>query len=267
MKTKNLTETLARRSSLVTGLTVLCLAAVLAVHITLKPIPTETAMEPDDPTVSGNVDGRLGSTRPAGPRPSSGAVERHGPFVGPNRDLAGLPPGVRGDRHSSAGGGEGRPTPRAKTTELTVSVPPNHPRREALNEQAAKVAAYANQSLERLHRQLDLTEEQRARLFPMLAKTSQYYDPEMTLGGAPGLTDTDPTAVRDAIWEALEPAQRDEWVESSVSDMMLWREIFEGLIRQLELATPVPADLVPAAEPTDTIHPGRNLFQPDQAAE
>jgi len=249
MKTKHLTDILIRQSGLITGLTVLCLAAVLAVHITLKPIPTETADEPGDP----------------GAR--EGVTQRAAAGHGSTRQEPGMSPRVRGSHPSAAGRGGESTARHAAKPEFTVSVPSNHPRRETLEEQASKVARHANQALDRLSRQLDLTEAQRARLFPMLAKTSRHYNPAMIPGGTPVPAATDSGPVQDAIWELLEPAQRDEWIETSVTDMVLWREIFENLIRQLEQSAPAPADVVPAIEPPPATHPGRNLYQLNQAAE
>ena len=156
-----------------------------------------------------------------------------------------------------------------------------------LEERAQRVESFALRRLGMLTEQLDLTAAQQARIFPILARGSQSYDPRMNIvsgSQARALGPEDAAALDKSRQQALledelSAAQSDELVDQSIKDLLIWEEIIDGLANQLDQATPgqideVPSDgttgtpapvediAVPAAEPVAPAesHGGRNLF-------
>lgn len=146
---------------------------------------------------------------------------------------------------------------------------------------AARVETHAKKRLEALDDQLHLTESQKRRIFPLLVRNSESYDPAMSVsngggvlaGGRPGdgpLSDQD---VRAGIQDALDPAQRGELVERDLDEMMLWEEIIENLVRRLDESGPgQPTASDPAAPAADdsgslpSSRGGRNLYDDSESS-
>jgi hypothetical protein len=153
----------------------------------------------------------------------------------------------------------------ASPESFSVSAPPNHPHHALLAEQARKVEAEAKIHLERLTKRLELTGEQRRKLFPILARTSEGYDPALVISGLPaGAPPLLGSAGDRELNLVLEPGQQGQLIEDSLSDQALWEEIIGKLRRRLDEETPqVPAGDAESLEtPAPTAGPrGRgNLF-------
>lgn len=168
--------------------------------------------------------------------------------------------------------GDGHPEPHSRVLrerkpslrqDLKVEVTSGHPRRQELEQRARAVESFALRRLAVMTDQLDLTDEQQAKLFPVLVRGSQSYDPGMRIiqgshaSPLPSASeDTSTTAPLDKsqeqelVKEALDPAQEDELIERSIGDLLIWEEIIGDLTRQLDLATPGQiADVEPEPEP------------------
>lgn len=228
-----------QRTSFILGVALLVVAGTLAVAITFR--------RPAPASLSDNASSSAPAAGSSTARPRGSFQAGHDP--------------------SSA-----KATPRtSEPPRFSVSAPDDHPDRELLAERARKVEAEAQRQLERLTEQLMLTGEQRRRLFPILARTSEDYDPAMTISGhpagAPRLTGW--TGDRE-FNEVLEPPQRDQLIEDAMADAALWQEIIGKLQRRLDEQTPrVPAaDPEAPAEPAPAPPRGRgNLFdtvEPEQ---
>lgn len=162
-----------------------------------------------------------------------------------------------------------------------------------LEESAQRVEAFAMRRLGMLTEQLDLTAEQQARIFPILVRGSQSYDPRMrVVSGSQARAVTDDSASgpvdksqeQALLQHELSAAQSNELADQTIRDLLIWEEIIDGLSNQLDKATPgqvdevadsgtgagagveVPAEdgSVPAADPVVPLesHGGRNLFGP-----
>ncbi len=176
------------------------------------------------------------------------------------------------------------PRPGELRSDLRVQVAMEH---GDLEERAQRVEAFALRRLGRLTEQLDLTAEQQRRIFPVLVRGSQSYDPRMRIvsgSQAHPLTsaeDPSSTAPVDKSREQalvqgeLNAAQSEEMVNESIRDLLIWEEIIDGLANDLDRATPgqvdgvpqngtagAPATETPAADPAVPLesHGGRNLF-------
>lgn len=136
---------------------------------------------------------------------------------------------------------------------LTVKVDPSHPEYHKLQPLAAQVEKYARERLARMTADLDFTVHQQQRMFPKLVQASQSYHPGMLIGGVGNALPV------EAI---LDPPQQLQLVESSIDDLMLWREIIVQLESQLDQQTPETNERnfpqQPASEATGG---GRNIFE------
>ena len=221
-----------QRLNFIMGVALLIVAATVAMVITLRPVA------PED--VAGSAEPRDGD------RPGADAGEFRA-----GESPAAMP--TRG-RESLAEAGLAAPQ------RFTVGVPDGHPEAAALGPKAARVEEFANTRLDQLTARLDLTADQRRKLFPILARTSESYHPAMQIAGvvdgAPALSGAAGDA---ALTEVLVPGQQDQLVEHAITDSVLWQEIIAGLQRQLEAQTPqVPEGGEPPPPPDPP--PRRNIF-------
>jgi hypothetical protein len=152
---------------------------------------------------------------------------------------------------------------RAAIPQFGVRVDPRDPDHLKLEALAKQVESHALAQLARMTEELQLSTDQQRRIFPKLVQDSQSYHPSMEIvgagpygpavGGGVGLGDLAPE---------LDPLQQDELLESSLDDVLLWREIIANLERQLEQQTGVVEPPVPANEEEPATPSGgdRNLF-------
>jgi hypothetical protein len=213
------------RLNFITGVAMLIVAATLAVFVVLRG-PDVTAPQ----AAVGN------------PKAEPGAVV--------SRPAA--------DQRSAAGRES-----RAEIPQLGIRVDPLDPDHPKLQVLAKRVESHALAQLARMTEELQLSADQQRRIFPKLVQDSQSYHPSMQIigagpygpavGGGVGFGDLAPE---------LDPLQQDEFLESSLDDLLLWREIIANLERQLEQQTgvvepPAPAD---QEEPETPSGGDRNLF-------
>ena len=193
-------------------------------------------------------DSQAGALRPTSPGKPGGSRSNS------DRHLAGTQPKLRSD--------------------LKVQVKPGHPRQQELEASAGRVEAYALRHLDQLTHDLDLTAEQQTRIFPILVRGAQSYDPGMQIVDGRGSNGTstplsddtaaaeplEPERQQELIQEELDPGQADALVNLSIRDLMIWEELIDDLTRQLDQATPgqvaevTPATLTPppAVDPAPT---------------
>jgi len=147
---------------------------------------------------------------------------------------------------------------------FSVTAPTIHPQAAQLAEQARKVEEEAGSQLERLAERLELTGEQRRRLFPILARTSRYYDSALLISGRPtGAPALRGPAKDQEVNRVLDPRQKDQLIEDSLDELALWQEIIDKLRRQLDEETPQIKPAVEPAQPQQPTPPARgrgNLF-------
>jgi hypothetical protein len=154
-------------------------------------------------------------------------------------------------------------------TDLKVQVEPGHPRHEELLANASRVETSALRHLEQLTNDLDLTTEQQSRIFPILVRGSQSYEPGMQIVDGRGSNGTAtpvsedvaaaeplaPERQQELIEEELDPRQADALVNLSIRDLMIWEELIGDLTKQLDQATPgqvAEVTPVPAPQPGST---------------
>ena len=106
---------------------------------------------------------------------------------------------------------------------------------------AQLVQSHANRTLERLTQQLGLSSTQREKLFPILAKSSESYDPAMQILDAQA--NVAPCALTPengelAMQEILTTQQQEERIDHAINDLLIWQEIIAGLERQLAEQSP-----------------------------
>jgi len=222
------------RLNLFTAVALVIVAATLAVRITFKVPATESVAKSSPP--SKNV---------------------------PTKTVSVAPAENFGDERWKA-------LPRSESTiagsrdDFLVKLPESHPRRAELEASADRVERHANRQLDELTERLELTTAQRSKIFPILARGSDSYHPDMVVtgvgSGAPALAGD---LENREVSEVLEPEQRLQQVENELTDAFLWEEIITGLRRQLEEKTgpfeAPPVDENPQAAPSAPRARG-NLF-------
>jgi len=250
---------MTHRLHFITGLAMLVLAATLAFTVSRRSASQDQAS-------ARHV--AAPPPRPAASSPAASALPpmSTGPGISSPRRIQALSPAVN-------------PLPPG---ELQVTIDPAHPRHAELAESANRVERHARERVAALTRALDLTPAQQRRIFPIVARSSDSYDPAMSVltgtthaASAPPLDGSESQAL---LHQELEPGQQDELVEHSIADLMLWEEIIGNLMRQLEQADANPAAAATAppqsepapTEPTSPPPPsrgGRNLFDATNPAE
>ena len=134
-------------------------------------------------------------------------------------------------------------------------------------ERAKEVEAAALDRLRALTEQLDLTSDQQAQVFPLLARSTPQYDESLEIaGGASGgaLTRRDAEA---GIHEILDADQQGEMIESIAEKDLWWSEVISRLEEDLAQSTDPGDGSSPAAgtAPAEeagvpSSHRGGNLF-------
>jgi hypothetical protein len=93
---------------------------------------------------------------------------------------------------------------------------------------AAAVESTANSQLDQLTAQLDLTQMQRIRLFPALARSTPGFDPVMMVGGVPGYS-RDGLTPAEEIHSLLDPDQQLAVENADVNRQLWWQTIIDRL--------------------------------------
>lgn len=238
------------RVSLIMGGTFLVVAATLAVTITTPTLPRESTdgvaaqrRAPVRLPITPRVDGQ--SALPINSPGAQPGVPQRG------SDLAALStPSSQEPRQDTAPSpGSSSQTPRhptadsgpkdAKPGRFSIGIQQDHPAAASLAPMARQVEAHANRNLERLTQQLGLTPAQREKLFPILARSSESYDPAMMIldaeSAAPALS---ADAGDLALQAVLSSEQQEERIDIAIDDSLLWQEIISGLELQLIKQSP-----------------------------
>jgi hypothetical protein len=253
---------MTRHLHFITGLVMLVLAATLAFMASRRPPAPDSAStrrsEPNPPGAAPHK--RAAAAFPAAPAAAGKSPARDGAT------------GVRAAAASPIMSGD-----------LQVTVDPAHPRHAELLPRAGQVERHARERIASLTRALDLTPAQQRRIFPLLARAADSYDPAMTVltGGSHAAAHAAaPAGALDGgegealLQQELDPAQQDRLIEHSLTDLMLWEEIIGNLMLQLDQPagdpTVPPASEPAAAEPASpppASRGGRNLFEAVTPAE
>lgn len=173
-------------------------------------------------------------------------------------------------------------------SDLRIQIDQASPQQGDLELRAQRVESFALRRLGALTEQLELTAEQQARIFPILARGAQSYDPRMRIVTGdyakpqerPAGEPVDKSQELALLDQELNPVQSDELAEQAIQDLLIWEEIIDGLAHQLDQATPGQVDEAPAQAPqaetpaedvtapaADPVappesHGGRNIFGP-----
>jgi hypothetical protein len=130
---------------------------------------------------------------------------------------------------------------------------------------AMRVEAHARAKLDELDRQLHLRSDQKRRIFPLLARSSPDYGPDLWIGGIPGQQlaqgPSEGSGAGDfstAIMNELDAGQQALYEELLVDDHLWWSEIIaqieEDILKTNPGASPLPPALI------DDSGAGENLF-------
>lgn len=126
-----------------------------------------------------------------------------------------------------------------KAYAFTVTAPTTHPNYQFLSEQAALVEQEARFHLERMSEKLELSPRQQERLFPILARIAEDYQPEFIISGIDtGARALGETEGEEKIQRVLDTAQQEDLIERAVADQLLWQEIINKLKNDLDEGTP-----------------------------
>ena len=143
--------------------------------------------------------------------------------------------------------------------------------RKDWQERVAAVESQANDRLDKLSEQLDLSLSQRGKLFSAVVRSTPGYDPAMVITGVPdrGVTDLTPA---EEIHALLDEEQRESIENEEVNRQLWWQDIIDKLEADLTNTTggdgmvvpEIPAAIEPEA-PTDDreapeSHDDGNLF-------
>ena len=212
------------RSTFILGVALLVVAVTMAVTITFRNAPEDTA-----------------GTRIAARKAQYHKVSRAG------RRSSALPGRFR-DRSSGSELAR-RPVPREQyevviPTDRLMGLPAS--RRQTLLRQVARVESNARKKLERMTREFDLTTAQRRKMFPLLVRSTPGYDPVMQVAGV--AAPVDPTASTDEeIHALLDPDQQAEMEEEEINRRLWWEDLIDRLEKELVDSTG-GAEVQPAGE-------------------
>ncbi|WP_035611367.1 hypothetical protein [Haloferula sp. BvORR071] len=267
------------RLNFITGIVMLIVAGTLVFVVTkgddASPAATTDSRDPEMATLDPGARYKVSRAEPRTPQPKAASGRREAFRAATKADPR-------------------MPKPGQLRSDLRIQIDPPNSQHEDLEQRAQRVEAFALRRLGALTAQLDLTAEQQARIFPILARGSQSYDPRMQIvtgsQARPITTGEDAVASvpidksqeQALVDKELNSTQSAELVNQSIQDLLVWEEIIDGLSNQLDQATPgqvdeasggtsteVPAveapaaaTPVPAADPVAApeSHGGRNLF-------
>jgi hypothetical protein len=127
--------------------------------------------------------------------------------------------------------------------------------RKQLIRVAKEIQNQAAGELQMLTEQFDLTEQQQAKIFPLLVQAAPGFGPGIDIGGINLIDGIDsatgspvdgseiletPDAVEDAIFNELDPEQQDDMIEVAIDNQSWWSEIVDQLENDLDAAIGEP---------------------------
>lgn len=245
-----------RFGNLIFGVALLLVATTLALTITFRPAV------PEQPSAGNDSDD---STVQRAPTPAR------------NRPLVATPaPGKSVPRPPR------RKIPEVEDLDLVLDDSPSAPQlspaqRQAISSRTAGVKRAALARLDKMTKRLDLTAAQRHKIFPQVLRSTNGYHEAMVLSDPLGVpvpvgVASNTKSPDEAIHDALDPEQQDEYLEDQLDERAWWNEIVAQLEDDFDSAVaagtappedPAPED--PAAEenpaPGDSPSPqGGNIF-------
>jgi hypothetical protein len=220
------------RSAFILGISLLVVAVTMAVTITVRNAPDETAEA----------------------KPTARTAKHQGISRSEHRGLA----ASRGVHRSIEPRSTRRPLPREQ---YEVGLPEDRlmafpaKRQEELRKRVALVQKKARMQLERMTKAFDLTTAQRRKMFPLLVQSTPGYDPVMQVAGVAAPVDSGASADEE-IHALLDPEQQMELEEEEINRQLWWQDLIGRLEKELVDSTggaevPTAAPEAPAAEPSD----------------
>ncbi len=244
-----------RFGNLIFGVALLLVATTLALTITFRNVPAEqTAIR------------QRSTATPASPRPP-GKARPLPSATSPGKSVAPAP-------H--------RKNPGVEDLDIVLDDGPSAPavssaERQTISRRTAGVRRAALAKLDRMTEHFDLTAAQRRKIFPLLVQSTNGYHPAMVVtqpaGGLPvpvevaGKTQTPDEAIHDA----LDPEQQEDFVEAQIDQRAWWNEIVAQLEEDFDsvvAAGTAPPEEDPAepeipaegAPQDDSPQQGNNIF-------
>jgi len=125
---------------------------------------------------------------------------------------------------------------------------------EELRSRVGLVESKARKQLERMTQELELTTAQRNKMFPLLVRSANGYDPAMQVvgAGAPDLADSS-TSTDDEIHALLDPEQQAQLEDEEVNRRLWWQDLIGRLEKDLDESTGGSVTPTPPARPTDNL--------------
>lgn len=172
-----------------------------------------------------------------------------------------------------------RPPPRQRIPDveeldLVLAVGPKAPKltpvqRQEITQRTAGVKRATLVKLDKMTEQLDLTTTQRHKIYPNLLKSTNGYHEAMVISYPvgfllPEIASNESQSPDEAIHDALDPDQQDEFVEDQLDKRAWWNEIVAQLEEDFDNA--VAAGTAPPT-PTPTPAPEEDAPAPDAPAE
>jgi hypothetical protein len=162
--------------------------------------------------------------------------------------------------------------------ELDLALGPKAPKltpvqRQEITQRTAGVKRAALVKLDKMTKQLDLTTNQRHKIYPHLLKSTNGYHEAMVINYPvgfllPEVASNETQSPDEAIHDALDPDQQDEFVEDQLDRLAWWNEIVAQLEEDFDstvaagTAAPAPEEDAPAPDlpAPDSPQQGGNIF-------
>lgn len=117
-----------------------------------------------------------------------------------------------------------------------------------LRKKVAVVEQKARIRLERMTEEFSLTQDQRRKMFPLLARSTPGFDPVMQVGGSASQADQSPTSADEEVYALLDPEQQEQYEDEEIDRQAWWQDVFSRLEQEL-LDSTGGSEITPAPEP------------------
>jgi hypothetical protein len=199
------------RSTFFLGFALLVIAATLAASITLRNAP--------------------GDSSKATPRPDAGSPQTTHPHALAHTSTAGSPTVAKVLSQRVQAAHQSDALRVALPEPWLTTLPPEQ--QVEWRARAAAVEGAARKKLDRLTHELELTSTQRDKMFPLIVRSTQGYDPVMLTGGnltakAPLAAQT-PLAADEEIHQVLDPQQQALVEDQEVNRQLWWQDTLSRL--------------------------------------
>ncbi|MEO1836525.1 MAG: hypothetical protein ABGZ49_13640 [Akkermansiaceae bacterium] len=216
--------------------------------------------------------------RNAAPEQMVANAERPSPDLQAPRSPESATVGRSDKPHHSAGRQPHQRLPDVEELDLVLALGPKAPKltpiqRQEITQRTVGVKRAALVKLDKMTEQLDLTTTQRHKIYPNLLKSTNGYHEAMVINYPvgfllPEVASNETQSPDEAIHDALDPDQQDEFVEDQLDRLAWWNEIVAQLEEDFDstvaagTAAPAPEEDAPApdAPAQDSPQQGGNIF-------